>query len=550
MQDQVYITGHRSPDTDSICSAIAYAGLKNRLGRAHAIPARLGDLNRESRFVLDYFNMEAPVYLESIQPLVEDVDFDPSFGISPNTTLYRANDIMQEYLLNSLAVVDSDQEMVGIISMSNLSKTYADVWDDNILNRADTPLSNFVDVLSAEVLYMPDEPRKSTGSIEIYAMDKLDPQLIHENDITLLGDRYDAQKDVLENKVAIMILTNGTKLSKELRPLAEKNRVTVLSTHLTTFMAARLLPQAVPVSFAMTKDNLVAFHLRDSLDEVKETMAATRYRSFPVLDSNDHVVGSINRYHLINTGKKKVILVDHNEATQSVPDLDRAEILEIIDHHRVANINTDSPIYYRAEPVGCTCTIIAQMYFERGIMPSRVQAGLMMSAIISDTLLFRSPTTTDMDRLMVQRLSTICGLDPEEYGMEMLTAGTSLKGKNASDILTEDAKEFDIQGQLFKVAQVMTMDMTSVKEIKQELLDQMNVLMKNQGYETYVLVVTDIFKEDSVIILDGDYCEEIAKEFGESLEDHAFLAKGVLSRKKQVIPVLTQAVSKAKETRI
>lgn len=547
MQETVYVTGHRSPDTDSICSALAYASLKNRLGHIKAIPARLGELNPESRFVLNYFHLEPPKYLDTLQPHVADLAYDPAFGISPSTTLYRANDIMQDNNQNTLAVVNANQELIGVISASNITKTYADVWDDNILSRSETPLSNIVDVISAEILFKPEKPRKSTGSIDVYAMEQLDNQLIHENDIALLGDRVKAQKAAIEAGVAILILTNGTKLNDELLPLAKENRVTVLSTNLTTFMTSRLLPQAVPVSYIMTRENIIAFHLDDTIDEVREKMGNTRYRSYPVLDANNHVVGSASRYHLINTERKKVILVDHNEATQSVPDIDRADILEIIDHHRVANVSTNSPIYYRAEPVGCTCTIIAQIYFEQGIRPSREEAGLMMSAIISDTLLFRSPTTTELDKKMVKRLSTLCGIDPEEYGMKMFEAGTNLSGKGTTDILTDDAKFFNIEGLRTKIAQVMTMNIDSLHAMREKLLTRMDELSKEQGYDLYILVVTDIFKESSTILVHGPYAEEIAREYGQTLDHNEFTAEGVMSRKKQVVPVVTAAVAKAME---
>lgn len=546
-KSKVYITGHRVPDTDSICSAIAYAELKNRIGEVEAIPVRLGELNQETRFVLDYFNADPPLYLDSIQPLLSDTDYDKSYGISEGTTLYRATEIIQANHQNSLGVVDDEQKLKGVISLSEITKSYASVWNDNILGRSNTPLSNIIEVLSAKMLFTPKKAREMVGDINIYAMSHVDNDIIKENDIVLVGDRPQAQEDAVRKGVSLMILTNNAELCQEALDLAEEYRVTIISTGLSTYIAARLLPQAVPVSFLMTSENLVYFHLNDYLEDVREKMASTRFRSYPVVDSKDRVVGSISRYHLINTEKKKVILVDHNEAGQSIADLNQAEILEIIDHHRVANITTSKPIYFRNIPVGCTCTILSQMYYEQGIRPSRMAAGLMCSAIISDTLLFKSPTTTEQDKMAVARMAPIAGIDPEEFAMDMFKAGTDLSNKESMDILTQDVKFYDIHGIKMKVAQVFSMNSDFSKETEEDLLSNMEDLLKVQNEDTYVLLITDIFKEDSIVMVAGKYGEEIAEQFGSQIKDNIFIAKGLLSRKKQMLPALNQAIVEAGE---
>lgn len=542
-KEKVFITGHQNPDTDSICSALAYAELKNRIGDVEAIPVRLGELNQETRFVLDYFGAKPPQYLESIQPILGDINFDSSYGISPGTSLYQATEIIQANFQNNLAVVDEEEKLIGIIALSNIANSYANIWNDNILGRSQTPLSNIMDVLSAEIQYLPDDPRTISGDIAIYAMSHVDNELIKENDIVLVGDRENAQEDAIKKGVALLILTNNTKLSEDLSRLAEDYRVTVLSTGLSTFTATRLLPQAVPVGFLMTTENMVYFHTTDFLPDVQQKMATTRFRSYPIVDSQNRVVGSISRYHLINTEKKKVILVDHNEASQSIPDLNQAEILEIIDHHRVANVTTAGPIYFRNVPVGCTSTIISQIYYEQGIRPSRLAAGLMCSAIISDTLLFRSPTTTEADRQAVARLAPIAGIDPEDYAMEMFTAGTDLTFKKAKDILTEDVKFFDIHKHKIRVAQVFTMEDNIQGEITDKLYKEMNRILKEQGDDTYLLLMTNIFRESSRVMVAGDHADLVAKEFSTNLVDHTFVADGLLSRKKQLIPKLNHALS-------
>ena len=545
-KETVYISGHRVPDTDSICSALAYAELKNRTTDMEAIPIRLGDLNRETKYVLDYFGVKPPMFMDTVQASLSEIDIDPAYGIAPSTTLKRASQLIQENHQNSLAVVDDGNHLIGLITMSNITNSYATVWNDNILGRAHASLNNIVEVLSGELLYVPETPRERSGSIHIHAMDHVN-EVIQENDIVVVGDRPRAQEETIRIGASILILTNNATLADGLQELCETYRVTVLLTPCSTYSTARLLPQAVPVEFLMTSGELVTFHMGDMLDEVRETMAQSRYRTYPVLDSQDRVVGSVSRYHVINTPQKKVILVDHNESTQSIPDLERAEILEIIDHHRVANVNTPGPIYFRVMPVGCTSTIIAQMFLEQGVRPSRQAAGLMASAIISDTLLLRSPTTTPLDRIALERLAPIAGIDVETYAMEMFRAGTDLRGKSPEDLLTADVKPFDIEGTRVKVAQVFTMNDEIVHEMGPSLVKEMQELRARDHLDTYLLVLTDIFNEDSYIFVDGAFDEEIAQEFGQPLVDHGFLGRGVLSRKKQLVPKMTSAIAHAKE---
>lgn len=544
IKEKVYITGHRVPDTDSICSALAYAELKNRIGDMEAIPVRLGELNQETRFVLDYFKVKAPVYMDSIKPLLKDIEIDRAHGVSGSTSLSKASEIIENNHLNSLAVVDNDEKLEGIVSLSNITKTYANIWDDTIIGRSNTPLTNITEVLSAKVVVKPDKPRPFDGSFNIYAMHHLDNQLIKENDIVLVGDRFDAQKDAIERGVSLLVLTNNTQMSEELCDLAHEMGVTVISSSLTTFIAARMIPQAVPISFLMTKNDIVGFYEEQSLEVVQKKMAETRFRSYPVLNANNEVIGSISRFHLINVRKKKLIQVDHNEASQSIPDIDHAEIIEIIDHHRVANVTTSQPIYFRNMPVGCTSTIISQMFFEQGIRPSKEAAGLMSAAIISDTLLFRSPTSTAMDKLALERLAPIAGIDPETFAMEMFRVGTDLTGKKPTELLTQDVKFYTIADVKVKVAQVFTMNLGEIDDLISRLITRMKELLASQEEDTYVLAITDLFKETSQILVVGRGEEEIALEFGQVLRDHSFMADGVLSRKKQLIPVINQAISK------
>ena len=548
MRETVYISGHKNPDTDSIISAICYADLKNRQGDINAIPIRLGNLNPETKFVLDYFKAEAPVFKESMILQVKDLNIDRSYAIDPTIPVRVAWDIFQEGLTSSLAVVDNEGKITGIASLSNITKSYMDVWDDKIIGRAHTPIENIIDVLAAKTLLLPENPRAFDGKMTVMAMNDEDQEFdnyFSEGDIVIVGNRIDYLEYLITRKVGLIILTNGSKVSEDLLEYAAENRVTVISTDYNTFMTSRLLPMTIPVSHVMTEDDLVYFSTNDTLDIVKETMAKSRFRSYPVVDENKKVIGSISRYHLISSNMKKLILVDHNEKNQSIDDIDQAEIIEIIDHHRVANISTTAPLFYRAEPVGSTATIISEMYLESGLRPSKQIAGLLCAAIISDTLLFRSPTTTDIDRRILDRMSKIADLDPEDFANKMFKAGTSLKEKSPADIVEGDVKTFTIGGEDVRVGQVMTMNPEELEPLRDEITKLMQAKIEQKGETTFVLVLTDIFNETSELLVVGDHVEDIEEEFGHKVENGTISAPGVLSRKKQVIPRLTNAFIKA-----
>lgn len=531
----VYVSGHRNPDSDSICAAIAYADLKNRRGRVNAIPIRLGAISRETKFILDYFGVKPPVLKETMKPQVSDLNIDPPYKISKNTTMNKALTIIQSESISSLQVVDEREELLGIVTLSNLTEGYMDIWDDNILGRSNAPLENIVEVMRGEIILSPKNPRPFSGRMTVYAMEPDSVKdNIHEYDIVIVGNRDDAQKDAINKGVSMLILTIGSEISEENFELAKKNNVTIITTELDSFLAARLLPLAVPVEYVMTQRDLVKFKDDDFVDDIKIIMGNTRYRSYPIVDHKNKVVGSIARYHLISNEKKSLILVDHNERNQSVPDIEAAEIIEIIDHHRVANVSTSQPIFFRNIPVGSTSTIISMMYFEQGVSPSKEIAGILCGAIISDTLLLRSPTTTDTDKRMLERMSKIAGINIDDFAMEMFRAGTSLEGKTSIDLLSEDMKQFDVEGEKVRISQVFSMDLDNLEAKKGELIEKMSEDLKSFNLSTYVLVFTDIIRENSEIIVIGAYDQQIAKEFGSKLEDHSFSAKGVLSRKNKL----------------
>lgn len=548
MRETVYITGHKKPDTDSVMSAIAYADLKNRLGEYEAIPIRLGKLSQESRFVLDYFGVKPPEIKETMKLTVGDLSYDKGNIIDPSIPIRKAWDTFQKGATNSLSVVDNDGEIVGIASLSNITKSYMDVWDDKILGRANTSIDNIIDVLAGKIIYLADSEATFPGKMTVFAMGGEEEDLedvFCEGDIVIAGNRTDYYDYLLRQKISLLILTNGASLGEDMIDLAKENKVTVISTEYNSFMTSRLLPLTIPVSQVMTTDNLIYFKTDDTLDVVREAMAKSRFRSYPVVDATKKVVGSISRYHLISSNKKKLILVDHNERNQSIDDIEEAEIVEIIDHHRVANILTTSPVFFRAEPVGSTATIISEMYLESGIRPSKEIAGILCAAIISDTLLFRSPTTTSTDKRILDRMSKIAGINPEDFADKMFRAGTSLKGKSAKDLIEGDIKTFTIGEANVRVGQVFTMNPEELVPIMDDLKELMTAKIKERGEDTFVLVLTDIFNQRSELLVVGEYYDDIQEEFGELTANGTINAEGVLSRKKQVIPKLTAAIIKA-----
>lgn len=544
MKEKVYVTGHKNPDTDSICAAISYAELKNKIGEINAIPIRIGELNQETRFVLDRWGFEAPPFISTLKQTVKDLELDEAFTVTKNISINKAARFLQEQAMQTLPVVDDNEALEGIVTLSNLTKSYMEVWDDKIIWRANTSIDNIIDVIAANIVHLPIKLKPYDGRIVVYVSEVDEKGHVAQGDIVVSGNRKEVQLEAINRGAAIIILSSSAEMSSEVLERAKESNVTVLSTKYNSYMVARLLPQSIPISYVMTKDNLISFYPDDFIEYVEKEVRGTRIRNFPVIDHNGRVISNLSRSHLMVEGKKKVILVDHNERNQSIDDFDSVEIVEIIDHHRVANIMTNNPIYFRNLPVGSSNTIIAMMYFEQGITPSKNMAGLMASAIISDTLLFRSPTTTETDKQILMRLARIADIDVEAYSMQMFSAGTSLKGKKPEDILNTDCKVFNINDNKVKVAQTFTTNLGDLGEIEDKVKVKMNEMQKFNQDDVFCLLMTDIFAEKSKVLIAGKYGEEIAKEFGAVFDPKGFIVDGLLSRKKQFIPTISAAISK------
>ncbi|MBX4269245.1 putative manganese-dependent inorganic diphosphatase [Clostridium estertheticum] len=547
MKNIVYITGHKNPDTDSICSAIAYSEFKNKTGKLTAVPIRLGETNSETKFILKYFAVPEPELITTVKTQISDLDIDVVAPISPDISLKMAWSIMKKKNVKTLPVIDEHDQLAGVASVSNLASNYLDIWDNSILSKSNTPLENILDTLSAKCLYKPGTPFKLTGKIIVAAMHPDSTKTVIEaGDIGICGDRDDSQCLLIKSKASLVIITGDHAPTAEVLELAKTNECTIVLTPYDTFTASRLITQSIPIDYVMTRKNLVTFNTEDFIDEIKYTMIETRYRSYPVLDENNKVVGSISRFHLISENKKKVILVDHNEKTQSVLGLEDAEILEIIDHHRIADVQTGQPIYFRNEPVGSTSTIVATIFFENGIRPSKNVAGILCAAIISDTLLLKSPTSTIVDELTLKRLAQIADLNIEEFAKEMFKAGTSLEGKTAEEIFYQDFKIFTLSGFKVGVSQVGTMYIEGFDAIKDDMIDLMNKKATENGFNLIILMLTDILNGGSVLIASGEHKDIVSKAFNVNLTDSGVYIPGLVSRKKQVIPPVTVALSKIK----
>ena len=419
-----------------------------------------------------------------------------------------------------------------------------DIWDNVILDKSNTSLDNIIDTLSAKEIYINEESKKFPGKIVVSAMQPDSMKgVIEEGDIAIVGDRPEVQSALMDIKVSLIIITGSHKLSAELIKKAKEKGVTVISTPHDSFTASRLIIQSIPVGYVMAKDNLISFSTDDLVEDIKDVMVETRFRSYPVTTPEGKVIGTISRYHLISNHKKMVIQVDHNERGQSVDGLDEADVLEIIDHHRVADIQTNHPIYFRNEPLGSSSTIVGKCFFENGIRPSKKAAGLLCGAIISDTLLFRSPTCTDQDKHICKKLAEIAGIESiEDFAKEMFKAGTSLQGKTVEEIFNQDFKPFTIGDTKIGVAQVNTMDIDGFMPLKDEMLSYMNSKLSNENFDMMLLLLTDILNEGSQILGVGNTAI-IEDAFKVTLKDSTAFLPGVLSRKKQVIPPLTNTIN-------
>lgn len=545
MSEIVYVSGHKNPDTDSICSAIAYSYLLNATNKYNAVPVRLGEVNRETEYVLKRFGVEHPVLLKTVKQKVEDLNYDKVTVFSKDLTLKTAWFLLKQQNLKSAPILDEHGQLLGLLSTSNIIEGYMDQWDSEVLKKAKTPVENVIDTLEANVIYLNEALKVINGDIHIAAMSGNEAKKrIHENDVVIVGgDRSDDLEELISVKPSLIILTGSLTSNEHVVNKCKEQGISIVSTPFNTYQTSQQIVQAVPVEYVMIKGDIKTFSTDDTLDYMKEVMSETRYRGYPVIDLNNRCVGSISRFALLKGLRKKVILVDHNERGQSIPGIEEADILEIVDHHRVADIQTVGPLLFRGEPLGSTATIVTRMFEEQDVeMPSHI-AGLLLGAVVSDTLLFKSPTCTPVDTKIAKKLAEIAGVDIQEFAMEMFKAGTSLVGKTVDEIFNQDFKKFSFDNLQVGVAQVNSMDIEGFLPYKKDMLDYMNKFAEDNNLEFTLLLLTDIINANSEIFVGGPRLELVEKAFNVQLTDRQGTLEGVISRKKQVVPAITAVMS-------
>ena len=545
MSEIVYVSGHKNPDTDSICSAIAYSYLLNATNKYNAVPVRLGEVNRETEYVLKRFGVEHPVLLKTVKQKVEDLNYDKVTVFSKDLTLKTAWFLLKQQNLKSAPILDEHGQLLGLLSTSNIIEGYMDQWDSEVLKKAKTPVENVIDTLEANVIYLNEALKVINGDIHIAAMSGNEAKKrIHENDVVIVGgDRSDDLEELISVKPSLIILTGSLTSNEHVVNKCKEQGISIVSTPFNTYQTSQQIVQAVPVEYVMIKGDIKTFSTDDTLDYMKEVMSETRYRGYPVIDLNNRCVGSISRFALLKGLRKKVILVDHNERGQSIPGIEEADILEIVDHHRVADIQTVGPLLFRGEPLGSTATIVTRMFEEQDVEMLSHIAGLLLGAVVSDTLLFKSPTCTPVDTKIAKKLAEIAGVDIQEFAMEMFKAGTSLVGKTVDEIFNQDFKKFSFDNLQVGVAQVNSMDIEGFLPYKKDMLDYMNKFAEDNNLEFTLLLLTDIINANSEIFVGGPRPELVEKAFNVQLTDRQGTLEGVISRKKQVVPAITAVMS-------
>ena len=538
-QGKIYIIGHKNPDTDSICSAIAYADIKNRLNSGKKYAAkRAGQINEETEYVLKRFGVEAPGYLSDVGTQVKDMEIRETPGVPNNISIKDAWAIMKKSSAVTLPITKEDGQLEGLITTGDIANSYMDAHDNYFLSNARTQYRSIANTVEGTVVTGNPHGYFIRGKVVIGAAhpNKLG-EFLEEEDLVILGDRYEDHLCAIEQNVSCMIVCNNAEVSHDIVEAAERNQCVVIQSSLDTFTVARLINQSIPVKHIMKKENLITFQTDDFTDNIKDIMVKTRHRAFPVVNKHGKYIGTVSRRNLLGMKKKQLILVDHNEKTQAVDNIDAAEILEIIDHHRLGSLETLQPIMFRNQPVGCTATIMYQMYTEKALEISPAIAGLLCSAIISDTLMFRSPTCTSADKMAAGALELIAGINIEEHAKEMFTAGSNLRGKTAEVIFYQDFKRFTADTVNFGVGQISSMNAEELADLKQRLIPFMQHECGKNGISMVFFMLTNILEECSEIICYGEGSGRLVEEAFEVKEAQGgYILPGVVSRKKQLIP--------------
>lgn len=542
---EVYVVGHRNPDTDSICSAIAYANFKNiTTNTEDYVPYRAGQLNEETQFVLESCGVKAPPLLQDLRAQVSDLQIRKTESIKSSVSMKKVWKMMKEIGVVTLPVV-KNRKLEGIITITDIATSYMDIYDNDLLELSETTYKQIAETLDGRIVCGSDKRPTVSGKVcTAVATPEVMEESIAPGDIVIVGNRYEAQLCAIEMGAGCLVICDKAPVSITITKHAQDNGCTIISTPHDAFMVSRLIFQSVPVGHMMRREGLITFRLDDYIDDIRKVMTEKRHRDFPILDKHGHYVGMISRRNLLGAPKKKVIMVDHNEAKQSVAGIEAAEVVEIIDHHRLGCIETISPVLFRNQPVGCTATIIYSLYKDAGVEVTPVMAKLMCSAIISDTLLFRSPTCTDEDRIAGHELSQIAGLDLKAYAHEMFFAGSNLSEKTAKELFTSDYKKFSLGDVTFGIGQVSSMDSDELAQVRNKIYSYMKDQYKSLGVDMLFFMLTDMMQPKTELLYYGDGAGTLAENaLGAPAVDGSVMLPGVVSRKKQIVPQIMMEIT-------
>lgn len=543
---KVWVVGHKNPDTDSICAAISYAYLKNQSGdKKTYVAKRAGAVNEETRYVLERFGVEEPPLVTYAGAQIKDINIRKTAGVSNQISLKRAWELMKKLEVVTLPVTNQFGKLEGVIVTKDIATSYMDVLDNCVLSKARTQYKTIAETIDGEVYAGNEHAHFVRGKVVIATSNpEYMADYIEDDDLVILGDREEAQMQAIRSNASCIIIGGGLEVAEEVKKLAEKRDCVIITTPFDTFSVARLINQSMPIKQYMTRRELVTFDIDDYVDDVKDVMSRVRHRDFPVLGSNGNYVGMISRRNLMNMQKKQIILVDHNEKSQAVDGIGEAEILEIIDHHRLGSLETVSPVYFRNQPLGCTSTIIYQMYQEQRVEIPKEIAGLLLSAIISDTLMFRSPTCTPLDKSVAKRLAEIADVDIEDHAKKMFRAGSDFKNKTTEEIFYQDFKIFHTEDCDFGVAQISAMSGEELEQIGEQLRSFLPQVLGEKRLNMVYVMLTDILEESSKIIFAGEDAGKIlAHAFKKQEDADGIRLDGIISRKKQMIPTLMNEIS-------
>ena len=542
------VIGHKNPDTDSICSAICYAKLKSEITGREYIPGRAGHINEETQFVLGYFGVEAPELIENVKTQVRDIEIRETKGVDRNISLKKAWKLMQDATVVTLPAVNAGGALEGLITVGDITRSYMNVYDSSILSKARTQYSNIIETLEGELIVGDASAYFEEGKVLIAAANPdMMENYIAPHDLVILGNRYESQLCAIEMEADCIIVCEGAAVSMTIRKLAQEKGCTVITTPHDTYTAARLVNQSMPISYFMTTENLITFEDGDFIDDIKDVMASKRHRDFPILNKEGKYQGMISRRNLLGARGKQIILVDHNEKNQAVSGIENAEILEIIDHHKLGTVETIAPVFFRNQPLGCTATIVYQMYNENGVKIDKKTAGLLCSAIVSDTLLFRSPTCTEVDKMAGLALADMAELDIEKNASELFAAGSNLRGKSDEEIFYQDFKRFNSGKVLFGVGQISSLNVEELEDLKERLLPYLKKTRNEHGIDMMFFMLTNILTESTTLLCDGNGAGALIRNvFHVDAEEEGHVDSmdcivelpGVVSRKKQLIPAI------------